>query len=401
MQKTVTIVVCLFWLACSPVAQADEYDTLNYSVGLTHQYDNNLFRLPDGINPLPLVGKPARDDRITSATLGVKFKKTYSLQQFEAGYEHISHRYANYGFLDYEADNFRGTWRWQLTPRLRGNLTANRTQALVSFGDFRNYDTKNLRTTTVYRADADWHLFRNGWHLLGGVDSSESNNSQVFTQDTGSRITSADFGLRYLFPSASRIDFVSRSGRGSYLGRNLDPVNQLDDGFREQRNDLRIYWLISGKSLVEGSLGYLARDNDHYASRDFSGEVGSLKWTWTPTGKLALIVSWKRDLAAFTDATSSYYLQEVYSIMPIWQVSSKLKLSFKFDRNTRDYLGPVTFLPVIARQERINSAQLVAEWTPIRAVSVSGYFTTEQRVANQTGYGYEDRIAGANVRLDF
>jgi exopolysaccharide biosynthesis operon protein EpsL len=401
MPKAATAVLCLGCLAGPFVAHADQYDTVNYSAGLTHQYDNNLFRLPGGINPLPLVGKSARDDRITTATLGINFKKAYSLQQFEAGYEHISNRYATYDFLDHEADNLRGAWRWYLTPRLAGNLTANRTQALVSFGDYRNYGTKNLRTSTTVRADADWNIFRDGWHLLGGIDRSRSSNSQIFIQDEGSVVTSADLGLRYVFPSSNWIDFVSRSGRGSYLGRNLDPVNQLDDGFREQRNEMRIYWQVYGKSLIEGSLGYLARDNNHYASRDFSGGVGRLKWTWTPTGKLALLVSWQRDMAAYTDATSSYYLQDIYSIAPMWQVSSKVRLSLKFDHNTRDFRGPVTLLPVIARHERSNSAQFSAEWTPLRALSVSGYIVEDRREASQTGYGYEDRIVGANVRLDF
>lgn len=399
--NTAAAVFGILLLAGSFAVRADEYDTINYSVGLTHQYDNNLFRLPAGVNPLPLVGKSARDDRITTATLGIKFKKAYSLQQLEASYEHISNRYDTYDFLNHEADNFRGAWRWHLTPRLAGNLTANRTQALVGFGDFRNYGTRNLRTTTTFRADADWNILPGGWHLRGGLDRSRTSNSQLFIQDEGTQVNSADLGLRYVFPSFNWIDFVSRTGQGSYLGRNLDPVNQLDEGFREQRNELRIYWLAHGKSLIEGSLGYLARDHEHYGSRDYSGGVGSLKWTWTPTGKLALIVSWKRDMAAYTDAASSYYLQDVYSISPIWQVSAKIRLSLKFDRNTRDFRGPVTLLPVVPRHERINTAQFVAEWTPLRALNISGYLIDDRREANQTGFGYQDRIAGANVRLDF
>jgi exopolysaccharide biosynthesis operon protein EpsL len=399
--RAAVAILGILTLAGSFAVHADQQDTISYSVGLTHQYDNNLFRLPSGVNPQPLVGKSARDDRITTATLGIKFSKAYSLQQLEASYEHISNRYDTYDFLNHDADNFRGAWRWQLTPRLTGNLTANRTQALVSFGDFRNYNTRNLRTNTAFRADADWNVFRNGWHLRGGVERNRTSNSQVFVQDEGSEVTGADLGLRYVFPSSNWIDYVSSTGQGTYLGRRLDPVNQLDDGFRDTRNELRIYWLAHGKSLIEGSVGYLARNNNHYSSRDYSGGVGSLKWTWTPTGKLALVVSWKRDMAAYTDVASSYYLQDVYSISPMWQVSAKIRLSLKFDHNTRDFRGPVTLLPVTARHERSDTAQFVAEWTPLRALNISGYLIEDRREANQAGFSYQDRIAGANVRLDF
>lgn len=382
------------------VAQADPQDTLTYSAGLTHQHDSNLFRLPDGVDPLPRVGKSARDDRITSGSLGIGFKKAWSLQQLEAGFEHVSNRYANHDFLDHDINNARAAWRWQITPRLTGNLTANRTQALVGFGDYTSYNKKNLRTTTTYRFDGDWNMFRSGWHLRGGIDQIRTNNSQTFTQDEGVRSVSADGGVRYRFPSSNWIDVVFRSGTGSYLGRQLDAANLLDTGFRDRRADLRAYWM-NGKSVLEGSIGYLAREYDHYGDRDFSGGTGSLKWTWTPTGKIALVMSWKRDLAAHTDAASSYYLRNAYSIAPVWQASSKVRLGLRFDRNSRDFQGAVLPTPVNARHEHINTAQLVAEWTPMRAVTVSVSLTEDWRNANQSNYEYDTRIAAASIRLDF
>jgi len=385
---------------CPVPALADAADTLNFSVGLTQQHDNNLFRLPDGINPLPLTGQSARADRITTATLGVNLKKAYSLQQFEASYEHISNRYATYAYLDNEADNARAAWRWQFTPRLKGNLSFNRSQALVSFGDYTNYGTKNLRTNTATRLDADWNVFGNGWHLRGGAEQNRSRNSQLFTQDEGSRVASADFGVRYVFPSSNWIDFITRSGEGEFLGRSIDIPNQLDTGFRDRRHEVRAYWM-HGKTILEGGLGYAARDYDHFASRDYGSGIGNLKWTWTPTGKLALIVSWKRDLAAFTDATSSYYQQDIYSIAPVWQVDAKLRLSLKFDNIRRDYRGPVTLLPFVARNDRSNIAQLSAEWTPLRALTVSGYYLDDSRDSSLRGSDYSARILGASVRLDF
>lgn len=383
----------------SPPALADGADTLNFSAGLTRQHDGNLFRLPDGINPLALTGKSARADTITTATLGINFKKAWSLQQVEASYEHVDNRYATYGYLDNEADNARAAWRWQFTPRLKGNLTYDRSQALVSFGDFTDYGTKNVRTNTAQRFDADWTPFDNGWHLLAGIGRHRTSNSQLFVQEEGSRSVSADFGLRYVFPSGNWIGVVARDGEGEFFGRRLDAVNQLDTGFRDRRRELRAYW-SRGKTLLEGSLGHASRDYDHFSSRDYSGGIGSLKWTWTPTGKLAVLTSWKRDFTAYTDARSSYYRQDIVSIGPVWQAAAKLRLSLKLDHTRRDYRGAVTALPFVAREDRGNAVQISADWSPLRALTVTGYYIDDRRDSSLAGSDYAARILGLSLHFE-
>lgn len=385
----------------SLLAFADTDDTLNCSIGLTRQHDSNLFRLPEGVSPLLYTGKPARGDDLTSATFGVSLKKAYSLQQIEAGFERSSNRYGTYTYLNNDADSGRAAWRWQLTPRLRGNLTADRSQTLMSFTDYTGYATKNVRTITAVRADAEWNLFRNGWYVHGGVDRYETRNSQTFTQDQGSRVASADAGVRYVFPSGNWIDVLSRVGVGDFLDRSLDAVNQLDNGFRDRRTEVRGYWAVGGKSLLEGAAGYATRDYDHFSSRDYSGGVGNLKWTWQPTGKLALVASWKRDFAAYIDVTSSYYRQDVYSVGPVWQVDAKVRLSLKLDHTRRDYRGAVTTLPFTARDDRIDLKQVTADWTPLRALTLSGYVIDDRRASSLAGANYGARVIGANAALNF
>jgi exopolysaccharide biosynthesis operon protein EpsL len=380
------------------LAQADQEDTFNFSVGLTAQHDNNLFRLDDGVNPRPRNGKSSRSDTITTGSLGLNLKKAYSLQQFEARYEHVMNRYATYDYLDNDADNAGAAWRWHLTPRLSGNLTYDRSQALVGFDDYLNIGAKNMRTTTATRFDADW-LATGGWHLRGGVDETKSQNSQTFTVDEGNRLVSADLGVRYAFPSANWIEIVSRSGDGT-LYRNLNLVSQLDDAYSEKRHEARFYWRTNGVSVLEGTLGEVAREYDHFSSRDYNGGIGSLKWTWTPTGKLGLVLSWKRDLAAYTDNNASYYRLNLYSIAPVWQVSPKVKLSFKYDHNVRDYLGALAQTR-FSRNDSIDTARLIAEWLPTRTIVVSGYLTDESRDANLPGFDYSSRVAGASVRMEF
>lgn len=388
----------LLW-SCGTLAAPQ--DTIVYSVGLAQRHDNNLFRLPAGVDPLSLVGQSARTDSITTTTFGIDFKKAWSLQQVEAGYQHAATRYATYGFLDHEANNARALWRWRLTPRLGGNLLASHDEALLGFGDYRNYGTRNLRTTETFRVDADWDPWRSGWRLRAGADRTESRNSQAFTQEEGSRLASVELGLGYVFPSTSRIDFIARAGRGHYQNRTPNPVIQLDNEFDERRQEARLYWAASGKSSVEGSIGRVSRWHENFPSRDYSDAIGHLKWTWMPTGKLSLALSWRSDLAVYTDLQSSYYRQESYSLMPAWQVSPKLRFNLRLERSERSYLGALVPLPNGARHEQVSSTRLDAEWAPLRALSVSAFISDERRTANRPGLAYDARVIGANLRFAF
>jgi exopolysaccharide biosynthesis operon protein EpsL len=386
--------------AASGVARADEADTIGLNFGLSFQHDANLFRLADGVDPAPLVGNSSRSDHFVTTSLGLSFRKPFGLQQFEAGIDAISHRYDTYGFLSHDLINSRLAWRWKLTPRISGNLTSTSDQSLVGFGDFRNFGTRNLRTSQTERFDLDW-LVTGGWHLLGGVDRNRTANSQVFTQDEGTRTGNADLGIRYVFPSGSWMEGKSRATAGEYLGRAANAVTQLDDGFRESRTEARLHWLLGGKTTLDGGLGIVARDHEHFTSRDYRGVIGDIAVVWLPNGKLSLNLAWKRNLAAFTDFTSSYSVSNTWSLSPGWQWSPKLRFGLSLNRDYRDYRGAIVALPGPAREDRLDTARLTVDWTPYRAVSLNGFVAAEQRRSNQPGLGYGTRLLGANLRLSF
>lgn len=386
-------------LACLSVC-ADQGDTINFNAMVGAMRDNNLFRLAPQVSPRPLVGRDERGDQITTTALGVGFQKGYGLQQFEAGWDHISYRYSTYSFLNSEVDNGHAAWRWQLTPRVKGNLTYNQNQALVGFADYTNYGSKNLRTTTVVRGDADWNLFNGGWHLTIGADQYEVRNSQAYTQDQGSRTQNVDATIRYHFPSDNWVGGFMRSGSGQVLGNGINVASQLDSGFDEQRYEARAYW-TRGKSTLYGAVGYAARHYDHFSSRDYGGGVGNLAWVWTISGKSMLQMTWRRDLSGYTDQISSYYQQDSYSIKPVWQIDGKLKLSGSIDYACRDYRGAVTSLPYIHRNEHVTTARLDIDWVPFRALSANAYVLQERRDSSLPAGDYTSRQAGVNLRAEF
>lgn len=384
----------------SGAASADQDDTINLNAGIGYLHDSNLFRLSPEANTKALLGKDNRDDQITTTSLGIAFRKALGLQVFEAGWDRLSNRYATYTHLDSDINNRRMAWRWQLTPSVKGNLAYNQTQSMVGFADYSNYATQNIRRITTYRVDADWNILPGGWHLITGVDRYETTNSQTYTQDEGSRITSTDVALRHVFSSGNWADLSGRAGRGEFPNRKPNDLSQFDNNFDDRRAEFRANW-SHGKSTLRGGVGYSTREYEHYEARNYSGAVGNLAWQWQPTGKTGLLLSWKRDLAAFTDQTSSYYLQDVFSIMPIWQADAKLRLGVKFDHARRDYRGAITTAAYTPRNDRITSAKISLDWTPLRTLTINAYWSQEGRNSSLAMGDYSARQIGVNLRAEF
>ncbi|KAB2924489.1 MAG: outer membrane beta-barrel protein [Dechloromonas sp.] len=391
--------LCLMSLVAGG-AQADQGDLLNFTAGVSHLDDSNLFRLASGVDPRPLVGSEERGDRVTTTSFGVNLRKSLSMQQFEANWDHFSNRYARYGFLDSDINNGRLAWLWQLTPEVRGNLSHSRTQALLGFADYTNYGVRNLRKTTVHRADADWSVFRTGWHLRAGIDRYEIRNSETFSQDEGSQTDSGDVAVRHVFASGNWADVFVRAGSGEFLGRSLDAARQLDTGFAERRYEFRMSW-SHGKSSLLGGVGYARRQYDHFSGRNYGEPVGNLSWTWAASDKSALRVAWRRDLLAYTDQSASYYRQDVFSVKPVWQIDSKLRLSANVDHARRDYRGAIAPVAWASRDERVTTARLEAEWAPWRALFVNAYVVREKRDSSLPAGDYSARQLGLGLRAEF
>ena len=116
----------LLLLACCILgtASAQTADGLTLRAGHTLSHDDNLFRLPDGVSPQAALGRPTASETVGISTLGASYARDFSLQRLEVDVSLVDYRYRNFSRLDLLATNYDLTWRWAVTPRLRGALVA-------------------------------------------------------------------------------------------------------------------------------------------------------------------------------------------------------------------------------------------------------------------------------------
>ena len=389
------------FLAQPAAAQQGEPLPLKLAVilGGSVTWDANVFRLPGSVSPLTAVGTPNKDDRISTTYVGLRIDKSFAQQRFQLDVTETTYRYNNFTFLDFDALDYRGAWLWRLTPRLSGTLSTDHRQALAPFADFRGFQ-RNIADTDRRTFSLDGWL-AGGWHLLLGLFDSETKYSQVFLPQTSSRSNGAEAGLRYIAASGSSVTATRRLSKGTTLNQPLDPVNLIDDGFRLQESELQSTWLVSAKSTLNGRLAWIERRHDHFGQRDFSGMAGNFDYTWTPTAKLRLAVSARREISAWWDLIASYSVSDTLSFTPTWQASTKTALRMRLDCTQRDFRGPVIANPGPLRGDTACSAGLGAEWTPLRYVTFSANLQRERRSSNYDAFEFDDTIAVVSASLMF
>ena len=381
-------------------AWADEFDTLNFTGGMTVVNDSNLFRLSGTADPNTVLGKSTTADQIVVTSIGARLAKPYSLQRFELSASLVDYRYQSARFLNFAAFNYNAAWRWSLTPRLRGSLTAERSETLNSFVDFRAF-VRNVRTEENNRVDAEYEI-DGVWRLIGGASQSKIQNAQLFVQQQDFKSNAAEFGAKYAFPSGSFISAVTRAQAGTYF-KLPQPVaaSLFDNRFDQTEYEARGYWLFSGKSSLDTRLAYQERKHSTFSERNFSGVVGNASFNWGISGKTRLVSSVSRELASFVQASSSYTRNDRLSVGPVWEVSPKAVVRTRLDYSSRAFLGPVAATPFNDRRDKLRTLYVGTDWQPYRWVTMSASLQNDKRTSNLSGLDFASTQLTVSAQLTF
>ena len=382
------------------LVRADAGDPLNFIAGGVVRSEDNLFRLPSNFDPQQVLGKPTKSDQVQVTYAGIKLDKSYSQQRFQVDATASNYRYRTFNQLNFDAFDYRALWMWHLTQRFGGNLSVDHKETQSSFSDTRNFTRSSTVTTENRRFDADWWLHGN-WHLTGGVAQYSWRNSQTFRAEDSIRQRSADAGVRYVANSGSSLALLSRQATGTYDERQLNAPQLLDTGFTQVETELRMSWVLSGKSTLDGRVTRLERKHRHFVQRDFGGTAGRLDYTLTPTGKLQLKLSAARDIASYQEANHSYYVNDSLAFAPVWQISDKVALRLNLQRSQRNFLGGATLASPVARRDQVRSVQLSLDWSPMRFLLLTFSLQHDQRSSNEANFGYEANAASIAAQVSF
>jgi exopolysaccharide biosynthesis operon protein EpsL len=400
-----TLALALGWgaltepVGAQEVLPTDPPQTLTPSVSVEHLWDDNLFRLPDGVTPDVVPGETERGDQATLTGVGLKFDKVYSLQRFIVSANLLRYDYQNYSYLDFTARNGSANWIWSATPDLTGHLLFNRTDTLNSFADFNAFDQRNIDTNENRRFDADWNL-GGALHLTGAIYQLVQTNTVPVFELEDVRINSIEAGLNYQSLAGNSAGFYSRFADGTYLDRTLDFFDKLDTQFTEREAGLRINYAVDGQTSLFGQIGVLSRQHEHFGDRNFHGVVGDLSWTWIFTGRTSALFTATRSLGNYEADNSSYVFTNRYTLGPVYQVTDKTSVSVRLSSTEYRFGGPIIPTTVL-RDDHTHAILLTGQWQPVQTVGLTATYTHANRYSSLPGLQFTDQMITLQALVNF
>lgn len=382
-------------------AWAEGADDLRLSAGLGVVHDSNLFRLPSGINTVPLIGRASAAETIRLTTLGATYQRSYSLQKVELDVHLTDYRYQNFDYLSFLATNYRAAWNWSYTPHLYGLLRTTRNESLNSFVDYRGFNQRNLRSDTDTDVDATYELDAR-WRLKGAVSRNSRTNSQQITGESDYRLTALQAGVQYVMPSGSSAGYRLRSTDGTYTTRRVIPnAGFFDTDFTQVDNVLSATWAISRDTRAEFSLGHRSRSHPNYPQRDFNDFLGSARLNWALSGKTGISAGWARELGTFETADFNFTQTDRFSIGPVWQIGPKTTVRAQFEHAIRDFKGTPTGFATAQRRDTTNDTSISVDWEPYRFLLLSASLQNSRRSSTAPGLGYNSNAININAQFTY
>jgi hypothetical protein len=279
-------------------------------------------------------------------------------------------------------------------------ISADRTEALANYADFRNVTQRNVRVTENQALSANWSVF-GGWHVLAGVAKRDVKNSVPFTQQPGYHGTGGDGGVRYEFAPDRAFGFNLRSRDITFVDEPLDPVTLQDDGGHQNERELFATWRFSGKSDVEARVADVDFRSNHFSERDFSGPTGRFTFNWTPTGKLRISLVASRDIGLWTADYASYRVDKAIALVPAWQITGTSSVRLSLRRGTTDYRNPIPSFTGLLRKDTAKAADLTLDWSPRRNLVLTGNVQRELRDSNDPTGDFQRTAARLDVSFLF
>lgn len=384
-------------------ADVNQGDRLDFFVADTLSYDSNLYRLPADVTDVTtLVGPDAtRHDSTNSASGGLDAQWLMGERQsIDLDLRADDNRFQHNSDLNNVSTRDRLVWNWGLGAVLSGQVGADYAKYLASFANTAVY-TRNIVSQTEYFAAARIQLGPR-WALFGGVLQGDNSLSAPASASNNSRRKVVDVGADFATSAANTIGFDYRFTDARYPNSIELNGDVFNPDYREDRAQIILKYVISEKTLIDATAGYLHRSYTNTVIGSFSGDIwrGTLQWQATP--KTQLVVSVWRQLQADLTADTDYYVSTGGLFSPVWNVSEKVALSLSLSRDDRKYIGTnPAAVESLGRRDSITGELATITYTPIRSLDFSVSVGHEHRTSNVAQFQYDDNRANAGLTFKF
>jgi hypothetical protein len=368
-----------------------------------YSYDDNLFRVPDGLQQADpsVVAVGSLADYVNRASVGVNTRFDWSRQVFKLNLRVDDVRFRDNDQLNYTGGVGSANWDWQVGSALSGRFVGAYDRQLANFSNYRFFDRDVLET---FSYGGDFRLgIGSRWGVLAGVLQSESNHSAELRQVEDFESTTGTGGLEYRTPAGNAFGLEYRYTEAKFPNASRF-IGATADNYTERVPGVHLFYLFSEITTFDAHFGRLERDYDDSDAGDFEGNVWQATLRWAPRTKLWFEFEAWRQLKAYADAESDYFVAKGGSFGPGWEITQTLKMTLTAALEDQDYIGSGLVLNPIPdvlppRQDKVKSGQLALDWSPRDFLSLGLIYKRSDRESNREFGDYKDNYGGIQFKV--
>lgn len=390
-------------VACAGLVPAGAHalwdDKLEIYIQQAVTYDDNVFRLPDGVNP---VGATKRSDTYYTTSPGLNLDIPYSRQRFVGGLRWNFQRYNQFKELDFDGHEARAAWLWQAGNDWGGQVGYAQTEALASLANSRTglvLGVPNSLDTRRAWVSAG-HDLTPRWKLRGELNRLEQDNGLPELAFNNIVINGVEAGFAYVTPLKNQVGIGARFEDGKYPERAFIPGTALFETYKQVNVDGIVDYNITGRSRLNLRAGVVDRQHDQVPQLDFTEGTYRFTWDWQAPGNFSMNTILRREVSPLDDTYSTFVLLTGILVNPLWRVTEKVSLGATLEYSSRDYLTEGQLL-VVDREDRVRTVALRLAYRPLRAVTFDLSAMHQTRSAQIAFDDYEANVISGAVRIGF
>lgn len=416
MRERLSISACtmsLLFASGSALAQESEGDRpLVLFVGDQLMYDDNLFRLPDTARRDPSERPVAHtEDYINQLTAGLRTRMHMGRQELRFIGRVNDVQFRNNDQLDYTGGAANLMFDWQLGARLSGQVSGNYERTLASYTNYRFFE-RDIVEAIGGELELRFELGPR-FALLSGARSRRTDHSDDDRRAENFESDSGRVGIEYSSSASDRFIVEYRYLEGDFPD-SFAPgsADARDRSYEETLLNFRTEYELTSKLHFRGNVGNLERTYPPTSiTDDYSGAVWRGTLEWQPRSKLGFELSAYRDLKAYVDAESNYFVADGASFGPTWNPSEKLGFALEYIYEEQDYIGtpspttPGSDEPILevdpGREDEVDVARLTASYAPRDFLELDLTWAYIERTSNRPTREYDSQVASMAIRIVF
>lgn len=372
-----TGVAVLAWMS-SRAAHALGNDTvfLQAQSGLT--YNSNILGVandaPPAVVQQALQGRP-KGGWIWDYGVGLRLDVPVSQQRLRLDASATRYDYREFSELDYTGYDVKGVWNWKLGDRWRGNLGASAGQSRQNFLGGTSVSFPALVKNYASYVDATYQLTPR-WEVTGSLAAARLRyDTSVFSADDFNSTTQS-LTAAYRSRAGNAIGLRAAAEQGKWPNHGA-LESSLPDRYRQHTLAAVIDWTLSGRSQINGQLGYTRHDSSPGGRS--GGPSGQFTYRYSISGKSEVRASAYNQYGPLDDVNASYVRTTGIDAGFRYAATEKITLDALASIKSARYLGG---LVSDRRTDDFRSLSLAVDYRLSRTLTISAGTQYEKRTSD-------------------